>query len=487
MAGTIIERRDHVLITVWVPASFCASTFLIRWSSTNGPFFRLRGISLLPLAGLAATDDQGIAGLALARAALRLAPGGDRVATTGGLALATAVGVVDGVHHDTADGRALALPAHPARLAPVDVGLLGVADLAHRRAAADVDVAHLAGRHPQLRAGALLGDELGAVAGGASDLGTATGPQLDAVDRRTDRDVAQRQVVARLDVRGRTGLDRGALADAERRDDVALLAVGVVQQRDARGAVGVVLDVRDLGRHAVLVVATEVDDAVGALVATTLVAGGDAALVVAATLLGQRLDQRLLRRGPGDLDEVSDRRATTARGGRLVLADCHVSSSAPRARSGDRTSEDVDAVTLGEADDRALGVLALAGAGAGTTGLAGSVQRVHGGDLDVEDLLDRDLDLGLVRVGAHQEGVLVRVEEAVALLAHDRRDQYVAVVLVQGAHFSSSPASAVSAASTSAVSSATTTASSATASLPAGSTTVALRAVADAVPLTKAS
>src|SRR3954453_20634879 len=305
MAGTIIERRDHVLITLWVPASFCESTFLIRWSSTKGPFFRLRGMSSLPysalvLAGLAATDDEGIAGLALARAALGLAPRGHRVATTGRLALATTVRVVDGVHDDTADGRALALPPHPAGLAPVDVGLLGVADLTDRGAAADVDVAHLAGGHPQLCARALLRDELGAVAGGTGDLGPATGPELDAVNRRTDGDVAQRQVVARLDVGGRAGLDRGALADAERRDDVALLAVGVVQQRDARGAVGVVLDVRDLGRHAVLVVATEVDDAVGALVTATLVTGGDAALVVAATVLRQRTRQRLLGRGPGD-------------------------------------------------------------------------------------------------------------------------------------------------------------------------------------------
>src|SRR3954454_4784120 len=177
MAGTIIERRDHVLITLWVPASFCASTFLIRWSSTNGPFFRLRGISLLPLTGLAATDDQGIAGLALARAALGLAPGGDRVTATGGLALATTVRVVDGVHHDTADGRALALPAHPAGLAPVDVGLLGVADLTHGGAAADVDVADLAGGHPQLGERALLGDQLDAGPGRAGDLGPAARAQ----------------------------------------------------------------------------------------------------------------------------------------------------------------------------------------------------------------------------------------------------------------------------------------------------------------------
>src|SRR5260221_8363735 len=45
IAGTIIERRDQVLITCLVPLSFWTSTLFIRWSSTNGPFFRLRGIS----------------------------------------------------------------------------------------------------------------------------------------------------------------------------------------------------------------------------------------------------------------------------------------------------------------------------------------------------------------------------------------------------------------------------------------------------------
>src|SRR3954454_22935035 len=63
IAGTIIDRRDHVLMTFLVPLSFCASTFLIRWSSTKGPFFRLRGIStylLAPLRGLAAADDQAV-------------------------------------------------------------------------------------------------------------------------------------------------------------------------------------------------------------------------------------------------------------------------------------------------------------------------------------------------------------------------------------------------------------------------------------------
>src|SRR5207245_7025698 len=119
------------------------------------------------------------AGLPLARPAFRLAVGVHRVATTGGLALTTTVRVVDRVHGDTADGRALALPPHAAGLAPVDVGLLGVPDLADRRAAAHVDVADLARRHAQLREPALTGDQLDAGARRAGDLGAAPGPGLD--------------------------------------------------------------------------------------------------------------------------------------------------------------------------------------------------------------------------------------------------------------------------------------------------------------------
>src|SRR6185436_16157478 len=60
--------------------------------------------------------------------------------------------------------------------------------------------------------------------------------------------------------------------------------------------------------------------------------------------------------------------------------------------------EDVDRAGL-ERDDGALGVLALADAEPGAAGLAVAVERVHRGDLNAEDLLDRELDLGLVRAG----------------------------------------------------------------------------------------
>src|SRR3954452_24450345 len=61
---------------------------------------------------------------------------------------------------------------------------------------------------------------------------------------------------------------------------------------------------------------------------------------------------------------------------------------------------------LRDRDDGALGVLALAEAGAGALALARAVQGVHAEHLDAEHLLHGDLDLGLVRVRADEERVL---------------------------------------------------------------------------------
>src|SRR5699024_9175375 len=178
-------------------------------------------------------------------------------------------------------GTPLALPPQPAGLARADGDLLGVADPTHGRAAADVHHPHLARRQPQGGHLALPGDQLNGGTGRAAELRAATGPHLHRVHCGADRHVAQRQVVAGLDGGRITGLHRGALLQPVRGDDVALLAVPVVQQRDAGSAVRVVLDVGDLRRDAVLVVATEVDHPVGLLVAATDVAGGDPAAVVA--------------------------------------------------------------------------------------------------------------------------------------------------------------------------------------------------------------
>src|SRR5690606_3555013 len=151
--------------------------------------------------------------------------GGHGVTATGGPALTTTVRVVHRVHHDTADARADAQPPLTAGLAPGDVALLGGAGLAGRGAAAGRAQGGPSGRTAQVGQGSLLGAHLHRGAGGAGELGAAAGTQLDGVQRRTDRDVAQGEVVARLDVGPGTVLDAVALLQVTRREDVALLAV----------------------------------------------------------------------------------------------------------------------------------------------------------------------------------------------------------------------------------------------------------------------
>src|ERR1700757_4971719 len=103
-----------------------------------------------------------------------------------------------------------------------------------------------------------------------------------------------------------------------------------------------------------------------------------------------------------------------------------VKSLYPRLR---RCSEQVDRLAAGrQRHDGALGALALAVAGPGALALALAVGGVHRRHLDREDLLDRDFDLRLVRIGVHQERVNVVVDQPVGLLRDDRGQNDVAGV-----------------------------------------------------------
>src|SRR4029077_12483829 len=91
-----------------------------------------------------------------------------------------------------------------------------------------------------------------------------------------------------------TAFDRVTDFEPEWREDVALLAVLVVDEGDAGAAVGGVLDRRDLAGDAELV-ALEVDLAVQLSVAAALVACRDAALVVSSGVRRQGLGEASLR------------------------------------------------------------------------------------------------------------------------------------------------------------------------------------------------
>src|SRR4051812_27246934 len=115
MSGMMVERRDQVLMTFFSFAAFCASTFFNKWSSTNGPFFRLRAISIPYLAPTAAsattTNDQLIRRLTTTGAAFGLTPRTYRVTATRTLTFTTTKWVVDRVHCYTAGLGTNALPA----------------------------------------------------------------------------------------------------------------------------------------------------------------------------------------------------------------------------------------------------------------------------------------------------------------------------------------------------------------------------------------
>src|SRR6185312_8190168 len=254
----------------------------------------------------------------------RHAPRGDWMPARRGRSLAAAVRVVDRVHRGAARLGANALVTVAPRLADVDVLVLHVADRADAGAAVDRDHAHFPRGQAQRGPLALLRHKLDRSAGGAAELAAAAGRELHVVHHGARRDVAQRQAVAHLDVGARTRLHHGAHAQTLRRKDVALLAVGVVQQRDVGGAVRVVLDRGDPGRHAVLL-ALEVDEAVLALGPAAAVTARYATVRVSPAALLQTGDERLLGLAARDLGAVRPGGEAPAGTRGLVFLDGHYS------------------------------------------------------------------------------------------------------------------------------------------------------------------
>src|SRR5574344_1133138 len=79
-----------------------------------------------------------------------------------------------------------------------------------------------------------------------------------------------------------------------RSNDVTTLAVSILDQCNMGTAVRIVFDTLNNGWNAILV-ATEIDDAIMLLVATTDMTGSDATVVVTTTGLGLLFKQRRIR------------------------------------------------------------------------------------------------------------------------------------------------------------------------------------------------
>jgi hypothetical protein len=232
------------------------------------------------------------------------------------------VRVIDRVHDLATHARTTATPARRTGLAERQQLVLGVADLADRRQAVPVDEPHLGRRHAKRHVVAFLRDDLRRHPGRPTHLAALPDLELDVVHRRTQRDLAQGHRIARPHVRTRTRDDSVTLLQPLWLQDVALLAVVVLHEGDARRAVRIVLDLLDDRADAVLV-ALEVDDPVLPLVTAATTPHRDVAVVVATGRLGERLDERLLRRGARDLAEIRHRAESRALGHRLELTNSH--------------------------------------------------------------------------------------------------------------------------------------------------------------------
>ena len=114
------------------------------------------------------------------------------------------------------------------------------------------------------------------------------------MDEGTHGDVLQGQGVAGLNVGAGAGNHFVPSLQAVGSQDIALLAVLILDQGDESGTVGIVLDGQHSGFHVVLL-ALEVDDTVLLAVAAAAMADGDAAVAVAARVLLDSLKKAAFR------------------------------------------------------------------------------------------------------------------------------------------------------------------------------------------------
>ncbi len=230
--------------------------------------------------------------------------------------------VIHRVHRHTAYGRTNTPPALGAGLAQRAQAVLAVGDFADGGLAFGAHLAHFTGAKTQGHVTTILCQNLYRGTGGAGQLATLARLHFHVVHSGTQRDVAQRQRVTGLDRRIFAGLDAVAGLEALGRQDVAALAVQVLDQGDVRGAVRIILDPLDHARDAFLVT-TEVDATVLLLVTTAFMTGGDAAVVVTTATLALGFQQRRVRSPFVELrvDHLDDKAA--ARGSRLGFYNRH--------------------------------------------------------------------------------------------------------------------------------------------------------------------
>src|SRR5436853_640490 len=202
--------------------------------------------------------------------------------------------MVDRVHCNSAHFRPAPEPSLSSRLTKRDVALLDVANLPYSGIAIHQYLPDLAGRQSERRQIAFFCDQLRRAAGRPNHLSAFPRPQLDVMHRSSKRDVPERKRIARNYVRLRPR--HNALSDfqTDRRENITLLTVDIIKQRDMSGSVRIVFDSRDLRGYAGLV-SLKVDRAILALGSAPSPSHRDVTVIIAARYSRLRRQKRLVR------------------------------------------------------------------------------------------------------------------------------------------------------------------------------------------------
>ena len=242
--------------------------------------------------------------------------------TTRGTTFTTTKGVIDRVHNDTTDGRANAEPARTASRTRGFIHVIDIGNLTHDGEAFFRNVANFATRELDLAELAVFSDEFCTCTCGTSDLSALARFHFDVVDNGVQRDVAERNSVTHAEFGAFAGIQHVTNLDFGRGDDVAALAVLVLDQSDTSRTVRIVFD-RFNGAGDACKLALEVDDTIQFLVTTTATAGGDFTGVVTAGATLDAFGERLVRLVRSDFLAVTNLLVAQRRGKRAIRLQTH--------------------------------------------------------------------------------------------------------------------------------------------------------------------
>ena len=246
------------------------------------------------------------------------------MATAFGTTFTTAVGVVDRVHRGAADVGSTSEPSSATGFSEDDIHMIAVSNDADDGAAGARNATDFTARQVELSPIFFASDEGRFGAGGTAHASAATGTNLDIVNGGTKRNLAERQAVSNAGFSGVAADDLHTDGQTFGRDDIALDAVFVDEERNARGAVRIVLDGVDSGDHTVLI-ATEVDETDVSFVSAAAVAHGDHALIIATATALFRAQQAFLRlRAFGQLGEVANAHVSPTSVIRSIFSNTHL-------------------------------------------------------------------------------------------------------------------------------------------------------------------